>query len=189
MAEQLDQRKARRVERLAAARERQRRIDDAEKTFTDAWATIEIAKEDLDGELAALEKRAEQARAKIAEKIGENERMQAAAAAAIRAEGCKVDEIAAILQIAPARVRSLLAEDRRLHGEAATGVADGGGDDSPVAVESNPPGSETVLVVVDEGSEVDDAGEDGARWQSAGSGEVAATAEFSAFGSAAFGQH
>lgn len=113
VADALKRRDQRRRDRLAAAKEREQRIAGAEKDYTQAWEAIELAKQDLDDELAALDKRAEQARARTERLIEQQQRSQARAAAALRAERCSVEEIAEILQIPAHQVRSLLAQNRR----------------------------------------------------------------------------
>lgn len=113
VAEALKRRDQQRRDRLAAAKEREQRIAAAEKDYTHAWEAIELAKQDLDDELAALDKRAEQARARTERFIEQQQRSQARAAAALRAERCSVEEIAEILQIPAHQVRSLLVQDRR----------------------------------------------------------------------------
>ncbi|MBF6341271.1 hypothetical protein IU450_36130 [Nocardia abscessus] len=100
------------MERHAVARERLARIDAADRQFTNAWESIMVAEESLAQEIAALQQRIENARARTATLIDGHRRQQAEAAAAIRREGCSVNEVADILDISPKEVRQLIAEAR-----------------------------------------------------------------------------
>ncbi|MEU5762256.1 hypothetical protein [Nocardia sp. NPDC047648] len=115
VAEELEKRRTRRVERHAAVRERQARIDAAEKQYTEAWTGTKVADNDLAAEIAVLQQRIEEARSRTAAQIAEYRRHQALAAAAIRREGCNVEEVADILDVSQKEARQLLSEARSLH--------------------------------------------------------------------------
>ncbi|WP_280424493.1 hypothetical protein [Nocardia carnea] len=139
VAEALAARKARRLERAARARERERRINAAEKEFLTAWETIETCNHDLGEELAALEQRAQQARERAGELIAAAEQKQVDAARRIRAERCTIDEVAEILQISSQRARSMLVEKRRPRSSAdASGRAGRGGRDGAPPLDAAP---------------------------------------------------
>jgi predicted HTH domain antitoxin len=107
-AVQREHRRLARQQRHARARERLSRIDAAERIYIDAAVAIEAADHDLAEVIAAPERRVQAARTRTEEKIGEHQRRQAHAAAAIRAEQCSISEVAEILQISPKQVRDLL---------------------------------------------------------------------------------
>ncbi|MFD8248149.1 hypothetical protein [Nocardia sp. NPDC059691] len=138
VAEELEKRRTRRVERNAAARERQARIDAAEKQYTEAWAGKKVAENDLADEIGVLQQRIEEARARTAAQIAEHRRQQALAAAAIRREGCNVEELADILDVSQNEARQLLSEARSLQRPEADAVDTRQPREDHVAVESIP---------------------------------------------------
>ncbi|MGW5219939.1 hypothetical protein ACWEQA_18905 [Nocardia sp. NPDC004085] len=138
VAEELEKRRTRRVERHAAVRERQARIDAAEKQYTEAWTGTKVAENDLADEIAVLQRRIEEARSRTAAQIAECRRHQALAAAAIRREGCNVEELADILDVSQNEARQLLAEARSLQRAEADAVEDHPPRADEVAAESVP---------------------------------------------------
>ncbi len=107
-----EQRRRARQERHAKAKQRLGRIDAAETQFFDAITAITAAENDLEQVIAAAERRIADARARTADAIAEQRRRQARAAAALHAEGCKIDEVAEILQLTAKQVRDLLTAAR-----------------------------------------------------------------------------
>ncbi|MEW1734463.1 hypothetical protein AB0346_00740 [Nocardia beijingensis] len=138
VAEELEKRRTRRAERHAAVRERQARIDAAEKQYTEAWTGTKVADNDLADEIAVLQRRIEEARSRTAAQIAEYRRHQALAAAAIRREGCNVEEVADILDVSQNEARQLLAEARSLQRAEADAVEDYPPRADEVAAESVP---------------------------------------------------
>lgn len=101
-----------RQERHAKAKQRLSRIDAAETQFFDAITAITAAENELQQVIAAAERRIADSRARTADAIAEQRRRQARAAAALHAEGCKIDEVAEILQLTAKQVRDLLTAAR-----------------------------------------------------------------------------
>lgn len=108
VAQQLKARQERRNEQRAAQRERQKRIEDAYEAFTTAFGAIEEAKLATADKVAALNEQIAQAHGQEKETIAGEQRKQALAAAAIRAEVSSVDEVAEQLQISVTEARHLL---------------------------------------------------------------------------------
>ncbi len=138
VAEELEKRRTRRMERRAAVRQRQARIDTAEKQYTEAWKDTKLAQNDLAAEIAVLERRIEEARSRTAAQIAEHRRQQALAAAAIRDERCGMDEVADILGISLNEARQLLSEARSLLQTGSAAVGDRQPREEDMAAESDP---------------------------------------------------
>ncbi|MBF6250182.1 hypothetical protein [Nocardia farcinica] len=111
-AEQAE-RERRRHQRRAAAREREQRIDVAEKDFYAAADTIAAIELELHEQLTDLEARAQRLREEAALRIREQRTAQQRAVVRLREDGCGVPEIAVLFDIPTARVRSILADERR----------------------------------------------------------------------------
>ncbi|WP_146099085.1 hypothetical protein [Nocardia nova] len=108
VAQQLKARQERRNALRAAERERRKRIDEAERSYTAAFKAIDRVKQDTAGKVKALEKQIDAAREREKMFIAEQQRKQALAAVAIRAEVSGVDDVAEELQISAAETRQLL---------------------------------------------------------------------------------
>ncbi|MBF6314065.1 hypothetical protein IU444_28015 [Nocardia farcinica] len=111
-AEQAE-RERRRQQRRAAAREREQRIDAAEKDFYAAGDTIAAIEIELREQLTDLEARGQRLREEAALRIRAQCSAQQRAVVRLREDGCGVTEIAMLFDIPTARVRSILAEERR----------------------------------------------------------------------------
>lgn len=114
VAQELEKRRQRRMDRRIAARERQLRIDAAEKQYFDACEAIEVATRDLATQITGHEQRIAQAKARTASVVAQYRHQQSRVAAAIRDEGCTVDEVAEILDISNQQTRRMIAEAHRL---------------------------------------------------------------------------
>lgn len=143
VAEELEKRRTRRAERHAAVRERQARIDAAEKRYTEAWTGTKIADNELAAEIGVLQQRIEDARSRTAAQIAEYRRQQALAAAAIRREGCSVEEVADILDVSQNQARQLLSEAGSLQRAQADSVEARPPRENKVAVEPVPAANTT----------------------------------------------
>ena len=109
VAKKLQARQDGRIALRTDARERRRRIETAEREFTDAWERIEAITADTDAQVAALEERIRAVREQAAEAIAVEQIKQADAAVAVRAEVRNTEEVAEELQIPLAAARQLLA--------------------------------------------------------------------------------
>ncbi|MEU6191731.1 hypothetical protein [Nocardia sp. NPDC047038] len=116
-------------------RERQARIDAAEKQYTEAWAGKKVAENELAAEIGVLQRRMEEARSRTAAQIAEYRRHQTLAAAAIRREGCNLEEVADILGVSQNVARQLLSEARSLQRAEADAVEDRSPRSDEVAAE------------------------------------------------------
>ncbi|WP_433206719.1 hypothetical protein ACQP1G_20575 [Nocardia sp. CA-107356] len=114
VAQELEKRRDRRLDRRIAARERQLRVDAAEKLYVDAVEAIEAATRELATEIRGFEQCIVEATARSASLVEQYRHQQSRAAAAIRDEGCTVDEVAEILDISKQQTRQMIAEARHL---------------------------------------------------------------------------
>lgn len=108
VARQLRERQERRNEQRALHRERSKRIDNAYAAFTAAFGAIEEAKLETVDRVTELNAQIAMTYEREKEVIAAEQRKQALAASAIRAEVTSVDEVAEQLQISVSSVRQLL---------------------------------------------------------------------------------
>ncbi|WP_433678781.1 hypothetical protein [Nocardia sp. CA-119907] len=112
VAQELENRRNRRLDRRIAAQERQLRIDAAEKLYFDAVEAIEADTTELATEITGCEQCIVEATARCTSLVEQYRHQQSRAAAAIRDEGCTVDEVAEILDIPKQQTRQMIAEAR-----------------------------------------------------------------------------
>ncbi|MCM6774528.1 hypothetical protein NDR87_13675 [Nocardia sp. CDC159] len=83
------------------------------REFHRAWAAIALVRTNCDRDIADLEQKIAEIRAQAAAEIDNHNRVQAAAAAAIRAQRYTEEEVADLLDITVKQARQLITRDNR----------------------------------------------------------------------------
>ncbi|MBF6173594.1 hypothetical protein [Nocardia blacklockiae] len=100
------------VDRRAVAREKEKTVTSAVRSYISAWHAITLIEQRRDREISALRQQIDDAAARAAAEIGEFQRAQADTAATIQTAGHSDSEIAELLEITPKQVRQLLVTAR-----------------------------------------------------------------------------
>lgn len=107
--ERLERSRNRIRERRAAAAKRERIVVAAVEEYIRAWHAITTAEQARDDQIAALEQQINTVREHAASEVAAQRRHQALAAAMIRQQGHRDDDVADLLEITPKEVRQLIA--------------------------------------------------------------------------------
>ncbi|MFI6041896.1 hypothetical protein ACIA8C_09695 [Nocardia sp. NPDC051321] len=121
--------------RRAQARQREKAITAAVKQYVAAWVAIDACESKRDRDLESFRQQMQQLRARAEEELAGYRAEQAAAAAALRAEGQSDDDVAELLEITPRQARQLISAARSAIQE--SGPSERGGQATPEAESSS----------------------------------------------------